>query len=150
MQYWCLVTSKENWSVCKENNVWGLDYRYYITLKNFIKKGDKAIVYSHGGDFVAEIEIDSDFYFDLEHIGWTKKGRPFLFPYRVRIKIMKEGRLHISFSTQEDNELARHNNPNPIDNIIFIADKGKTWNIYLQVSILTIPKADFKYISNNL
>ena len=53
MRYWCLVTSKENYKICKENNVWGLDYRYYITLKKFLKKGDKAVVYSHGGDFVA-------------------------------------------------------------------------------------------------
>ena len=150
MRYWCLVTSKENWKVCKENNVWGLDYRYYITLKKFLIKGDKAVVYSHGGDFVAEVEIDSDFYYDSNPIGWTKSGKPFLFPYRVKIKINKEGTLHISFSTQEDNEHAKHSHPNPIDDIIFIADKGKTWNIYFQVSILPIPKEDFEYISTHL
>lgn len=149
MRYWCLVTSKENWKVCKDNNVFGFDYRYFITLKNFIKKGDKAIVYSHGGDFAAEVEINSDFYYDKKNIGWTKNGKPFLFPYRIKLKIIKEGILHIAFSTELKNEEAEHNNPNPIDNITFIADKGRTWNIYFQVSILPIPKEDFDYISNN-
>lgn len=72
MRYWCFITSKENWKVCKEKCAWGLDYRYFITLKKFLKEGDKAIVYSHGGDFVAEIEVKSDVYYDSEHIGWKK------------------------------------------------------------------------------
>lgn len=150
MKHWCLVTSKENWKVCKDNNVFGFDYRYFITLKNFVKKGDKAVVYSHGGDFVAEVDIDSDFFYDDKNIGWTKNEKSFLFPYRIKLKIIKEGTLHLSFSTIEENQKANHNKPNHIDNLIFVADKGKTWNIYFQVSILPIPKEDFEYISNNL
>ena len=37
--------------------------------------------------------------------------------------------------------------PNFIDNIVFIADKGRTWNQYLQVSIISITKEDFETIS---
>ena len=59
--------------------------------------------------------------------------------------------LHISFSTDEDkNGKVLHSNPNPIDNIIFIADKGRTWNIYFQVSMLPIPKEDYEFIFSNL
>ena len=150
MRYWCLVTSKSNWNICKENQVFGLDYRYFITLKKYLKKGDKAIVYSHGGDFVAEIDVSSNFYYDSESLGWTKKKRNYLFHYRFKIKMVKEGKLHISFSTKEKEEKAKHTGPNPIDNIIFIADKGRTWNIYFQVSIISISKKDFGFISRNL
>ena len=154
MRYWCLVTSKDNWKVCKENNVWGMDYRYYITMKDFFKKGDKAVIYTHGGDFVAEVEIDGDFYYDETHIGWTKKKgketKEFLFPYRNKIKIIKEGVLHISASIKEEKNKAEHAKPNVIDKISFIADKGKTWNIYFQVSILNIPKEDLEFISREL
>ena len=154
MRYWCLVTSKDNWKICKNNNVWGMDYRYYITLKNFLKKGDKAIVYVHGGNFTAEIEIESVFYYDDKPLGWTKKKgketKEFLFPYRNKIKIIKEGELHISTSIKEEKDKADHFKSNPIDKISFIADKGKTWNIYFQVSILSIPKEDFEFISREL
>lgn len=150
MRYWCLVTSKDNWEVCKKNGVFGFDYRYFETLKRFVEIGDKAVIYSHGGTFVAEVEITSDVYFNKEHIGWEKKGGPFLFPYRVDIKIKNEGELNISFSIVDNDEEAKHEKPNPIDEIVFIADKGKTWNIYFQVSILSMPKEDFEYISSRL
>jgi hypothetical protein len=42
---------------------------------------------------------------------------------------------------------ARWSNPNFIDNIVFIADKGRSWNQYLQVSIINITKDDFDTIS---
>lgn len=151
MRYWILVTSKKNWEVCKENNIWGLDYRYSVTLKKFVNIGDKAVVYCHGGNFIAKVEIVSDLGFIKEHVGWVDiKGIPKLYPYRFKIKIIKGGLLHISYSTKEEKDKAIPTNPNPIDNILFIADKSKTWNIYLQVSMVLISKDDFEYISKHL
>lgn len=150
MRYWCLVTSKENWKICKTNSVWGMDYRYLPTLKRYVHKGDRAVVYSHGGNFVAEVEIISEAYEEFTHIGWTKNSKPYMFPYRIKIKIIKEGAIHISFSVNEDRERAIHSNPNFIDDVIFISDKGKTWNIYLQVSIVNISEEDFSTISSAL
>ena len=150
MRYWCLVTSRENWTICQQYSVWGMDYRYLPTLKNFVHIGDKALVYSHGGVFVAEVEIISESYEDFTHIGWTKNGKPYLFPYRVKIKILKQGEVRIFYSVIEDEERTIHNRPNLIDNIIFISDKGKTWNQYLQVSIINISQEDFVTITSAL
>jgi predicted RNA-binding protein len=148
-----LSTSKENWQVCKTHLVWGMDYRYYVTLKKFVRKGDKAAVYTHGGEFVAVIEISGELEESFQHIGWTKKGKPYMFPYRVPLKILKEGKTSISYSTTNDPknlEKVVWNRPNFIDELVFIADKGKTWNQYLQVSIVRITEEDFDCIESNL
>lgn len=150
MRYWCLVTSRENWEICKKNSIWGMDYRYLPTLEKFVRKGDKTVVYTHGGNFVATVDIVSDGFEEFTHIGWAKKGAPYMFPYRVRIKVIKEGAVHITTSVIEDKERAVHHNPNPIDDIVFISDKGKTWNIYLQVSIINISEEDFNTITSAL
>jgi len=41
---WCISTSPENWEIYKKNNVWGMDARYYVTIKKFLKEKDQAIV----------------------------------------------------------------------------------------------------------
>ena len=149
MRCWCLVTSKKNWEVCKKHKLWGVDYRYFVTLKKFVRAGDKAVVYSHGGDFVAEVEITSNIMEEFTHIGWEKRGRPYMFPYRVGIKIIREGEVHISYSTTEEKQKALWVSPNFIDELIFITDKGKTWDQYFQVSMINISKEDFKKIASN-
>jgi len=130
-----------------------MDYRYYVTLKKFVRKGDKAIVYAHGGEFVAVVEITGEMREDFNHNGWTKNGRPYVFPYRVPLRMLKEGRISISYSTAnepENEEKASWNRPNFIDELVFIADKGKTWNQYVQVSIVRIAKEDFDSVESNL
>jgi predicted RNA-binding protein len=149
MRYWCISTSAKNWEICKKNNIWGMDARYFVTFKKFLKAGDKAVVYTHGGKFVAVIEFIGDFYHSEDNLGWTKGKNQFLFPYRIKFKIIHEAKnpISISFSTEEINNKAQWTKPNFIDNIVFIADKGKTWNQYLQVSIISITKEDFEIIS---
>ena len=73
-----------------------------------------------------------------DEIEWTKGKRKFLFPYRIKFRIIQEAKKppKISYSIK----------PNLIDDITFIADKGKTWNQYLQVSIIRITKEDFDVI----
>lgn len=131
--------------------VFGLDYRYYVTLDKFIREGDKAIVYaSRERAFVATIEISGDMIEDFTHIGWTKGGKPYMFPYRLPLKILKDGKIPIMYSTtnETDNkEKAVWFRPNFIDNLSFIADKGKTWNQYVQVSILRITQEDFDCVA---
>ena len=147
-RYWCISTSAKNWEICKKNNIWGMDARYYVTLEKFLKKGDQAVVYTHGGKFVAVIEFEGDWFYDERDIGWTKNGRRYLFPYRIKFKILHEARNPptISYSTIEEENKAKWIKPNLIDEISFIADKGKTWNQYLQVSIIRITKEDFDII----
>ena len=149
MKYWCISTSAENWDICKRNETWGMDARYYVTMKKFLREGDKAIVYTHGGKFRAIIEFCGEHFYSEEDLCWTKGGREFLFPYRIKFKILNESinPVQISFSTVEIGNEAYWSNPNLIDDIIFIADKGKTWNQYLQVSIISITEEDFYKLS---
>jgi len=87
MRYWCISTSKKNWEICKSNKVWGMDARYFVTLKKFLKSGNKAVVYTHGGKFVAVIEFIGSFFYSEKHLGWTKSKKAFLFPYRINFKL---------------------------------------------------------------
>ena len=149
MRYWCISTSARNWGICKANSTWGMDARYFVTLDKFLKAEDKAIVYTHGGKFVAVAEFLGKYFYGEDDLGWTKGKSSFLFPYRIRFKIIHESSdaPQISFSTEERGSKAQWTKPNFIDDITLIADKGKTWNQYLQVSILRITKEDFDVVS---
>jgi len=138
MRYWCISTSEENWDVCKSYNLWGMDARYYVTLENYVKNGDQTIVYVHGGKFVAVIQFSGEYFYDETDIGWTKNGEPFSFPYRIKFNLIKEAKnpIEISYTTKENGNKANHFKDNLIDKLTFIADKGRTWNQYLQVSII--------------
>ena len=126
-----------------------MDARYFVTLKKFVKEGDQAVVYTHGGRFVAVVEFVGKFFYSTKDIGWTKGKNRFLFPYRIKLEIIYESKdpPQISFSTEEINNRALWNKPKLIDDIAFIADKGRTWNQYLQVSIISINEEDFQTIS---
>lgn len=149
MRHWCISTSVENWKICRKNSVWGMDARYYVTLQKFLRSGDEAVVYTHGGKFVAIVQFTGEYYFSEKDLGWTKGKRRFLFPYRINLKIIHESKIppQISFSTEEIENKAMWSRPNFIDDVVFIADKGKTWNQYLQVSIIRITEEDFNKIS---
>jgi len=107
------------------------------------------VVYTHGGFFVATIEFLGDYFYSEEDIGWTKGKSKFLFPYRIRFRILNESKNppQIAFSTEEVKGKAQWNKRNLIDDIVFIADKGRTWNQYLQVSIISLTEEDFNTIS---
>ena len=149
MRCWCISTSAENWGICKRKSTWGMDARYYVTVKKFLKAGDKAIVYTHGGRFSAVVEFTGEYFYSEDDLGWTKGGKRFLFPYRIKFGIIHESvdPVRISFSTEESGNKARWSNPNFIDDIVFIGDKGRTWNQYLQVSIINITEEDFAKLS---
>ena len=149
MRYWCISTSAANWEICRRNNTWGMDARYFVTMEKFLREGDKTIVYTHGGKFRAIIEFIGRSFYSEKDLGWTKGKNKFLFPYRVKFRIIHESinPVQISFSTEEIGNKAQWSTPNFIDDIIFIADKGKTWNQYLQVSIINITKEDFDKLS---
>ena len=126
-----------------------MDARYYVTLEKALKVGDKSVVYTHSGKFVTIIEFIGQYFYSEEDLGWTKGKNRLLFPYRIGFKLIQESRNppQIAFSTEEIGNKANWKRSNLIDNIIFIADKGRTWNQYLQVSIISITEEDFNTIS---
>lgn len=152
MRYWCICTSLENWEICKKHKVWGMDARYFVTMEKFLKPGDKAVVYiSKEQKFVAIVEFIGRYFFDATNIGWKKGEREYLFPYRIKFKIIYESKNppKISYSTKIDDKSGRAlwENKNLIDDITFIADKSETWNQYFQVSIIRLTEEDFNVIS---
>ena len=126
-----------------------MDARYYVTLKKFLKAGDKAVAYTHGGNFKAVIEFIGQYFYSEDDLGWIKDKNEFLFPYRIKFRVVHETTepVHISFSTEGIGNEAQWSKPNFIDDIVFIADKGRSWNQYLQVSIIDITKEDFDTLS---
>ena len=126
-----------------------MDARYYVTLEKFVEEGDQAVVYTHGGRFRAIIEFSGQYFYSEENLGWTKGGKLFTFPYRIKFRVIHETTepVQLSFSTEEIGSKAQWSKPNFIDDIVFIADKGRTWNQYLQVSIINITKEDFDKLS---
>lgn len=68
------------------------------------KSGDRAVVYTHRGFFVATIEFVGDYFYSEEDIGWTKGVNKFLFPYRIKFRIIKESEQppRILFSTERN------------------------------------------------
>jgi len=126
-----------------------MDARYYVTLEKFVKAGDRAVVYTSGGNFRAVIEFIGQYFYSEDDLGWTKKKDKFLFPYRIKFRLIHEAAepLKISFSTEDIGNKAECSRPNFIDDIVFIADKGKTWNQYFQVSIINITKDNFDTLS---
>lgn len=122
-----------------------MDARYYVILDKFVRDGDAAIVYRHGGTFPAAVRFKGEYRYDKTDLGWTKGEKPFLFPYRINFDILRESSNppRISYSTVEVGSEAQWTKPNLIDDLLFIADKGKSWNQYMQVSIIHIPKEDY-------
>lgn len=124
-----------------------MDSRYFVTLEKFLKEGDKAAVYTHGGKFVALIEFVGEYFYCEKELGWDR-----LYPYRIKFKMIYESKnpQRISFSTQEITNKAKWSNPNLIDDITFITDKSRTWNIFFRVSIIRITEEDFETIHKAL
>jgi hypothetical protein len=131
-----------------------LDYGYEVTWDQYMSRGDPAIVYVNKRGFAAVVEVGEKFY-DESPIGWSK-----VYPYRFHIKIKKEGGpLKISSSVRRhspDSEKAVHHNPNTIDQLVFITDKGvgerggARWNNFVFPSLVAIPQEDFVTIQSKL
>ena len=148
MNYWCFITTEYNWKICLGKNLFGLDYRYYQTWKNFVKKEDKAVIYVTKKGFVATAIVKGK-KVDFKKIGWTR-----IYPYRILINI-EEGKnvVKLAYSLKEDlkkKEKVVHVNPNFIDELIFVTDKSKSWSSFVYPSILTIPKEDFEKVKKGI
>lgn len=129
-----------------------MDSRYYVTLQKYLNDGDYALAYRQGGTFPAAIQFKGVTYFDETDIGWTKSGKPFIFPYRINFAILKESKNppKIGYSTVDQHGKGNWVKPNFIDDVVFICDKGRSWNQYLQVSILSITEEDYNTVSSRI
>ena len=150
MRHWCLCTSPENWNVCKTHSIFGFDWRYLPTLERYVRPGDRAVVYVHGGLFQATVELNGPWEEDHKPLGWTKGGRPYVYPLRIPPRIIQEGAARIEWSIDHNEKRVLSRRTGLLDDIEFIADKGKTWNQYLQVSIVRVPEEDYETVRKAL
>lgn len=149
MRYWCFTVSQENWKICKQHGIYGVDYRYALTVEKYMSVGDKAIIYTNSVGFVAIVEIVGKAYYDDSNIGWERYKKSHIFPYRFKIKILKEGLINIKYSVNKKEKLD-HARPGHMDNLIFITDKSPSWSNFLYASFYSIPKEDYEYVKKNL
>ena len=170
MRLWWFITKPHNWKVCEEHGVFGFNWRYYVTWRDYLKAGDRAVVYLIGPrqELAARATIETDGYEDFTDIGWREKaprrrsvheqlepdetnsarlrGQSWLLPYRVRLKIEpapRPCRIHYSTEPEPDGEKANVTSPGAIDELTFIADKGDSWNVYVQPTLVRLTDEDY-------
>jgi hypothetical protein len=83
-------------------------------------------------------------------IGWTKRKKAYIFPARVPIRILQEGMAAIAWTIDHDERRVLARREGLLDRIEFIADKGRTWNQYVQVSIARIMREDYETVARAL
>ena len=132
--YWLCITTRENWEVIKDKNIWGVSERHKKTIMT-VKIGDKLVFYVkqevRGKEklppaIVGIYEVASEPYKDETEI--FKGG---LFPWRIRIKPIKTG--YLEFKPL-------------IPKLKFIKNKD-AWTGYLMGRAMRqIPEEDYKLI----
>lgn len=85
-RYWLVLTSPENWEICKRNRVYGMPYD--PITKKFEKTpiGSVLIIYVKKRGIVGCQITTSKMFKDTTPLGWTdNKGKPWLCEMRVQI-----------------------------------------------------------------
>lgn len=142
MTCWICVTTRENWWIIKEKNVWGVPSRSKKVIES-VKKGDKLVFYviqSKEDDeiqpsrIVGVYEAVSESYYDDTPLFESYKGK--VFPYRIKIKPIKIAKTPIVFK-------------NLVDKLSFIRNK-RYWTVYFRRAMFEIPYEDFEKIMREL
>ena len=130
-KYWICVTTKENWDVIKNRQVWGVTDRHQNVLAK-TEVGDLLVFYviskQVGGIFRVETEPTRD-------SKYVFKGGTF--PNRIKISPVLVPKSPVEFS-----EKLR-------SNLEFIKNKQR-WSAYFRRAMLLISEKDFQFIENEL
>jgi predicted RNA-binding protein len=161
MRSWFCVTNPYNWLIVKRERLWGLDYRYEITLRERVREGDLLAFYvfanlrtglrkwiteqkrkglvnadeleTSRGCFVGVWRVSGPYFEDKEHIGWVDRdGQPAAYPHRRRIFLYTNPPNPVSLNP--DTELFMK--------LIFITDKTSSWYNILYSSMTLISEED--------
>jgi len=144
VRYWIIPITYNNWLVCHKEKVYGFGQ----SLEELVKKGDIIIFYvmksrcsnlDYASRFVNAYEIVSDWFREDKPL-WPDevKARKVLYPYRVRLRLVKEGKVKVE-------EL--------VDELGFIKRKD-VWKVYFRGCPANfkkpIPEEDAKLIIERL
>lgn len=144
VRHWLCVTNLENWKVIKERGVWGVDDRYQYTLKHNVSVDDVLIFYVTGMGIAGIYKVSSPYQYDETELGFVKRRKKEkkivgeTYPHRVSISpiIIPKAPVPLDESLRKE--------------LIFITDKGKTWEMSVFPTMVLIPKEDYDTIYRKL
>ncbi|WAI01367.1 EVE domain-containing protein [Methanogenium organophilum] len=142
MTIWIASTNRNNWEIIKNKNLWGVPKRNKNSIERS-KPGDKILIFVRQekvGDAIlpsaitTAFEISSKPFEDETEV--FKKPVTMLgeevFPYRVKLKLIKIFKEEFDFKTL-------------ISNLEFITNK-KQWTGHLRTAMRTILEEDYEYM----
>jgi len=139
LRHWLCITMPENWEIVKQRCKWGVDDRYQFTLKKNVSVDDLCIFYVTRTGIAGIYRVASSYQFDDTPIGWiNKRGEPYTYPHRVHITPILLPEKPIPLDKEFRQEL------------VFITDKGKTWQVFVFPSMVLIPEGDYRTIRKRL
>ena len=101
VKYWVIPITYDNWLICNKELIYG----YGSNLEDLIKKGDIIIFYvkksgcsnpDYAMCFANAYEVVSDWFREDKPL-WPDevKARKTLYPYRVKLRLVKEGKVRV-------------------------------------------------------
>jgi len=130
--YWICVTNEENWTVVKQQKIWGVSERYRREMEE-VEPGDALVFYVKpkriGGIFKA---TSKSFQSDTKIFGTTGFSEEEVFPHRVRLERMIVPDKPLGFEGL-------------IPKLKFITNK-EYWTGHLRRAMRTIPEGDFELV----
>jgi len=144
MAYWLCITTKENWKVIKEKNLWGVPERHKNTISK-VKPGDKLLIYlkqERDKDktveprIVAVYEVISEVFRDSSRVFKSPPGMGNeTFPLRIKLKPIKIFPTSLDFKSL-------------IPKLKFIKNKEKWMGHLMGKAMREIPEEDYQLIIN--
>lgn len=143
MKYWLCITTRENWKVIIEKNIWGVPKRHENTIRK-VNLGDRLVFYvkqeiTRGKTFEPTIvgiyEVISEPYMDSTRIFRSPKGKNETYPLRVRIRRLKTGEIPFK---------------QLIPKLKFIKNKRKWSGHLMGKAMREIPEEDYRLIESLL
>jgi len=163
MRSWFCITNPYNWLIVKKEQLWGVDYRYEITIRERVAEGDLLAFYvlanlrtglkrwikeqqrkrlidlseleNSRGCFVGVWKVSGPYYESQEHLGWVDRdGQPAVYPHRRRISL--HGKPPNAISLKPETDLFKK--------LVFITDKTSSWYNILYASMTLITEDDMK------
>ncbi len=143
MTYWLCITTRDNWKIIREKNIWGVPKRHQNTIKK-VSPGDKLVFYVKQEvrnkevlepKIVGVFEVVSSYYVDSSKIFKSPPNKNETYPLRIKIKPIKFGEINFK-------EI--------IPKLSFIKNKKKWTGHLMGKAMRELPEEDFRLIDSLL
>jgi len=163
MRAWFCVTNPYNWLIVEKERLWGVDYRYKITMKERVSEGDLLAFYvlanlrtglkrlvreqqrkglvdpdeleTSRGCFAGIWKVSGSYFESQRHVGWVDRdGQATVYPHRRQISLCANPPSPLAL--KPDTDLFRK--------LVFITDKTSSWYSILYASMTLITEDDLQ------